>query len=262
MQRRTLLHVAAAALPTALAGCGATSTAPETATETTPTTTPTTTESATVVTPIRELWSAYNDGNETGFVAAFHPDAPNPPEADTMDFQGTVTIENTTVVSQSEDSATVRGNITLASDGGSETQTQVYDVRRYEDEWAVWSVELVGGSGSEPEPTPQVAFAFEYDESATSNAGDGVLTVIHEGGDTVAASQLTVQGDGITTVAGTQPDVTAAGTEWERATGTEEVAAGTSLTVGVRSDCRIRLVWMADDGETSATLAAYDGPDA
>lgn len=261
MQRRTLLHVAAAALPTALAGCGGTSGAPETDTTTEPETeTPTPTQSAAVDTPIRELWSAYNDRNETGVVAAYHPDAPNPPEAGELDFQGTVTIDNTTVVSRSEDSATVRGNLTLSSDGSNRTQTQVYDIRRYEGEWVVWSFE--GSGGSEPDPAPQVAFAFEYDAAATTSDDDAVLTVVHEGGDNVDAGQLTVEGDGITTVDGAQPDVVAAGTDWGSATGVEDVAAGTSLTVGVRSDCQLRLVWTADDGDRSATLAAYDGPDA
>lgn len=257
MQRRTLLHVAAAALPTALAGCGGTSTAPGTDT----TETETETQSASVDTPIRELWSAYNDRNETGVVAAYHPDAPNPPEAGELEFQGTVTVDNTTVVSRSEDSATVRGNLTLSSDGNNQTQTQVYDVRRYEGEWVVWSFEAVGG-GSEPERAPQVAFAFEYDEAVTDSTDTGVLTVIHEGGDTVDSGQLTVEGDGITAVDGAQPDVVAAGTDWASATGVEDVTAGTGLTVGVRSDCQLRLVWTADDGQSSATLATYDGPDA
>lgn len=120
-------------------------------------------------------------------------------------------------------------------------------------------METGGGSTGE---TPQISFAFEYDSTATSTADTGVLTITHQGGDNAAAARLFVRGDGIVLPADADPDVTVSGTDWSQATGTESVAAGDDVTVGVSSDCSIRVVWESADGDVSATLAEYDGPDA
>ena len=264
MQRRTLLHIATAALPTVLAGCAnssddATPTANRTATAT-PTETPTP-QTASVVAPIRELWTAYNNENASGVTGAFHPDAPNPPSADQLTFQGDVTIENTTVTEQTSTVATVVGTFTLDSGDMTETQEHTYDVRRHDGEWLIYTVDMGTGESSTSD-IPQISFAFEYDSSATADADTGVVTVTHEGGDTADATRLTIRGDGIITPEDAQPDVVVSGTTWAQATGDDSVVAGSDLTVGVSSDCRLSVVWESTEGDTSATLAEFDGPDA
>jgi len=270
MQRRTLLHVTAAALTTGLAGCGDSNAPQSTATATnetettdngtdTPTQTPT--PSAAVVRPVRELWTAYNDENATGVVAAFHPDAPNPPEEGSVTFSGTVTVESTTVTDRTDEEATVDANLTLRNDGDTETQQHSYELRPDDGEWRVWSITISSTEGSEP-MAPQISFGFDYDATATSGADTAVLAITHEAGDTADAQRLVVRGDGIVAPEGAQPDVTVSGVDWASASGTREVVAGSELTVGVESDCNISLVWASADGETSATLAQYEGPDA
>ena len=260
MRRRKLLHAATASLTAVLAGCGgddaaATETSTPTRTETrSQTATPD--ESAALLTPVRDLWTAYNDGDVDGVRDAFHPDSADRPTADTAAFAGSVTIDETTVVSRGDDSATVEATLTRTTDDGSETQTHTYELRQSDGEWVIWSIET--------EPTdstaPQVSFGFEYDETATTAAETGVLTVTHEGGDTVAADQLSVRGDGIVSPSGARPAVAVSGTTWGGATGDSTVTAGTTLTVGVESDCDLRLVWESADGSAAVTLAAFEGP--
>jgi len=267
MRRRKLLHATAAALTAALAGCSDDSTTQSTATAggtETPARTETPTQSSStpaVVTPIAELWTAYSNGNADGVVAAFHPNAPNPPEASTLTLQGTVTVDETTVRSRSTEGATVGATLTRTTASGVETQDQTYELRPYEGEWRIWAIETESteSSGSD---APQVVFASEYATAATSDPGTGVVTITHEGGDSVDAERLSVRGDGIVLAADAEPAVTVSGTNWANATGEQTVAAGSDVTVGASSDCEIRVVWESADGETAAVLSQYSGPDA
>jgi hypothetical protein len=96
-----------------------------------------------------------------------------------------------------------------------------------------------GGGGSDRPRPPQVVFSFDYRSS-------GALTITHDGGDTVAADQLRIRGDGVSRRWG------------ERGT----VSAGDSVTVQVPADAEVRVIWTAERGDTSATLAAWSGPEA
>ncbi|MEF8809201.1 hypothetical protein [Natronomonas sp.] len=101
---------------------------------------------------------------------------------------------------------------------------------------------LSGSMGSEPEATvPQVSFGFDHDIDAEQ------LTVQHEGGDNVEASQLRFEADTETTV---ESDF--AGT----------VSAGDTATLSVPSDATVRIVWTSTEEDHSATLAKWQGPDA
>jgi len=115
---------------------------------------------------------------------------------------------------------------------------------------------VLGLGGSTERPTPVASFSFEYDSSAET------VTITHDGGDTIAAANLYVRGTGFTSASGA--DMTGPG-RWRGSTssrtdGEPAVAAGDRVTVGFRSDGEIRLVWQ--DGDSAATLAAYEGPDA
>lgn len=91
----------------------------------------------------------------------------------------------------------------------------------------------------------QVSFATDYD--GTSD-GRGVLTIRHEGGETVAAEHLIIRGDGITAVEGANQS--SAGPWQGEATGESDwdggasaVVRGDSVTVGVESGCVVRVVY-------------------
>lgn len=115
---------------------------------------------------------------------------------------------------------------------------------------------VLGLGETQHSPIPQVAFSFDYDESA------GTVTITHDGGDTVAASKLYVRGTGFANASGA--DMTGPG-RWGGSTSGETgggpaVVAGDRVTVGVESDCELRVVY--EGADRAATLAAYDGPDA
>lgn len=114
------------------------------------------------------------------------------------------------------------------------------------------------GSGQTAVSPPQVAFGFEYD------AGSDLLEVTHEAGDVVRADELFVRGEGLT--AAPEADMDGPGQWAGRTSGTQggqpAVVAGDAVTAGFEADGVCRLVWEATDGDTSATLASFEGPEA
>ena len=126
-----------------------------------------------------------------------------------------------------------------------------------------------GGSGGGSDRPPQVSIAWEYESRGD---GVGVLTATHTGGDSVRASQLSFRGSGfqpasaIPETAAGDLDVTESGGRWPAANasgnidGNAAVVAGDQARLGVTSDFEISVVWESEDGDTSATLAAYEGP--
>ncbi|WP_277541340.1 hypothetical protein [Haloarcula laminariae] len=276
MRRRRMLGLTGIALTTGAAGCltnpeGGSGAADERSATPSDTAdsgagTPTETDSGSatdapssasaVTEPIYELWGAYNDEDAGRLVDTYHPEAPDAPTESSIPFQGTVTIESTTVLARSEDSATVEVEATISGELN-ESQTQLFELRRHDGEWKVWSYEEAGDGSSEP-ATPQAVFEFEFDESAAGASNEGVLRITHSGGDNIDAARLYIRGTGIVETSGATPDVTEQDTDWGSATGTTEVTAGTEITVGVTSDCDIRVVWATES--TSQTLASYQGP--
>ena len=115
---------------------------------------------------------------------------------------------------------------------------------------------VLGLGGSVEQRTPTAAFSFDFDSSA------GVVEITHDGGDTIQAGNLRITGSGFANVGGA--DMTGPGRWRGSASGTIDgepaVVAGDRVTVGLRSDGEIRLVWRGDG--SSATLAAFEGPDA
>jgi hypothetical protein len=105
---------------------------------------------------------------------------------------------------------------------------------------------------------PQIDFEFEYEETGDE---EGILTITHTAGDTVPADQLFARGSGFADVS--DADQTAAGPWQGTASGDDDsVVAGDFVDVGVTADYELRLVWEAADGESAATLAENQGPDA
>jgi hypothetical protein len=143
---------------------------------------------------------------------------------------------------EAESDAVTVPDVDVSTNGRSVVVTISGDPSEFYDE--LTSGTNSAGRGATPR-APQVAFSFDFE---ASSSGAGSLTITHDGGDTVAASQLRIIGeDG-------SPDQT-----W----GTSgDVSAGSSVTVEADSDDTVRLVWRAEDGRTSATLGLWTGPDA
>ncbi|QPV61761.1 hypothetical protein I7X12_13490 [Halosimplex litoreum] len=114
------------------------------------------------------------------------------------------------------------------------------------------------GSSRTAPRTPQAIFGFEHDPTGD---GVGILEITHEGGDSIARSELYIRGAGFASVEGV--DQTAAG-QWQgTASGDDEaVVAGDRVEVGVASGYEINVVWESADGGVSATLATNERPDA
>ncbi|WP_424016851.1 hypothetical protein ACOZ4N_13305 [Halorientalis pallida] len=119
--------------------------------------------------------------------------------------------------------------------------------------------------------TPKVQFAYDYD-----HRGDdaGVLTIQHDGGDSIRAAELFLRGagflsaDGIPDTAPADLDVSEPGAQWPNDAASGEiddapaVVGGDEVRIGVASDYEISVVWEPIDGDTSATLGDGAGPDA
>jgi hypothetical protein len=107
----------------------------------------------------------------------------------------------------------------------------------------VTGVVVTNGSSGDTSPTvPNVAWGFEYDSGAEE------LTITHEGGDTVEASQLDL-------VVDAADQTTSSPFEGD-------VSAGDSVTVEAPPSAVVRVVWTAEDGDSSAVLARWNGPEA
>lgn len=107
--------------------------------------------------------------------------------------------------------------------------------------------------------TPQASFGFNYDEAASgldsfgNTGGDGLLTITHTSGSTMDAGRLSVIGSSITTGAKTWGDSN------DYSDGSA-VSAGSKLTIRANTDDTVRVTWLSESGENSATLNRWDGP--
>jgi flagellin-like protein len=119
---------------------------------------------------------------------------------------------------------------------------------------------FVLGLGSDLESTsPQASFTFDYEGGAsgtqdcggTAGTGEGALTITHDGGDRIEASQLSITGntDG-------PFDLTDCGFA-----ASSEISAGTSVTTSAADGDTVRVVWESSNGGDSATLGKWTGPD-
>jgi flagellin-like protein len=117
--------------------------------------------------------------------------------------------------------------------------------------------------------SPQASFSFDWDGSS---GGTGELDITHSGGDTITSSDLYIRGStgtGSATLGGNWHEYQSGGSS------DSEITAGNRITVGdgngaedaadsdeVGSDGEVDVVWERQDGDSSATLGSWDGPDA
>ncbi|WP_340098767.1 ABC transporter substrate-binding protein [Salinibaculum salinum] len=196
------------------------------------------------------VFAAISGDGETA-IELLHPESPlreidfeNQEPDDLEDLR----IEESEVVEESDDSATVRLAVQIAVDGNEQTEELGLELRQSEGAWTVWdTVELPAGDDG-TSSVPQVSFAIEY------NSDEGTLSITHEAGDTVVASNLFVSGDGIAQT-GTWEEL--GGSTSGTSGGESAVTAGDRVTVDVSSEYSVRVGW--DSGQDSATLASKTG---
>ena len=93
--------------------------------------------------------------------------------------------------------------------------------------------------GGDQEQAPQASFSFE-------KSGD-VVTIRHDGGDTIPIAEISIEGTG-GSVSAFSPTPVSAGS-------TGSIGDGTTPASGT-----IRVVWNSADSDASAVLASYEVP--
>jgi len=134
---------------------------------------------------------------------------------------------------------------------------------------------FVLGLGNEATNTnPQASFSFDY-EQTNDGASQGMVTIKHDGGDTIAHEELYVRGDGFADPGSGNYDGLSSGDadvrtgtssfNWPAAAGSGDdsaVVSGDRVYVGADSDYEFDVVYEAQEGQSSSTLSSDTGPDA
>jgi flagellin-like protein len=119
---------------------------------------------------------------------------------------------------------------------------------------AVIGTFVLGLGDQVQETAPSAQFSFDYD----SDTAGGELTMTHDGGDSIEGSALSVSNDGTTW------DIDNTPTDgFFVASGSSSVTAGTSMHIDVNNDSfnpdeEVRIIWSADGGDRSSTLATWE----
>ena len=95
----------------------------------------------------------------------------------------------------------------------------------------------------------------------TNTVSDGILTITHDGGDKIDAGQMEVTGYNDDPYNQTSLPLGSGDAE-SPYTASDEVGAGESVDIMVDSGDSVRVIWKSSNGETSATLGKWDGPNA
>ncbi|KAA9400050.1 type IV pilin [Haloarcula sp. CBA1130] len=103
---------------------------------------------------------------------------------------------------------------------------------------------------------PQASFSTDYD-------GTEIVTVTHEGGDSIKASNLYFRGDIDTNVGQVNNADNPVWPAGQASGSNSKVVAGNSVNVGVTGDSfTLNVVYQSPNGDNSATLATASGPSA
>ena len=119
---------------------------------------------------------------------------------------------------------------------------------------------------------PQASFNFDY--SDTDDSTDDVLTITHDGGDSIDVARLTVRLNGMDSDNNDENLQGTASSSWS----SDPVQAGSQITVDEQSDITtsgtftdstlqldettVRVTWTSDSGDQTATLGEFSGPNA
>jgi len=106
---------------------------------------------------------------------------------------------------------------------------------------------------------PQASFSTDYD------SGAGEVTVTHDGGDSIKASNLYFRGSGFNSGVAATNEIDSNNEQWPsaNASSNSKVVAGDRVAVMVSDDSYdFSVVYESATGDNSATLATASGPDA
>ena len=125
---------------------------------------------------------------------------------------------------------------------------------------------FVLGLGDQVSSTsPSASFSFDFESGSpgttdcdlTATGTAGGLTVTHDGGDEIDGSQLILR------------DTSGDSATWDSRSGSTEdcgagspVSAGSSIRLNVGDEETVRVTWQSSNGDDTATLGKWDGPNA
>ncbi|MFB6223008.1 MAG: type IV pilin [Haloarcula sp.] len=122
---------------------------------------------------------------------------------------------------------------------------------------AVIATFVLGLGDQVSDTAPQASFSTDYDSD------NDHVTVTHDGGDSIKASNIYIRG---TEIGGSGDDVNSDNTNWpdsQTSGSNSKVVAGDRIDVGVNNDgFEINVVYQSAAGDNSATLATATGPSA
>lgn len=189
---------------------------------------------------------AIDEGDVERANELIHPESPRGElsEGDLSEAaEAEITVEETALVEESEDTARVRVEVSFELDGDTERSETVYELRTADGNWRIWDQAPAGGGGTEGDRTaaPQVNWSYE------DRPAEDAVEITHDGGDTVVAANVGVEVGGETS--GTLADYADA----------SELTAGTTATVGVPADStgELLLVWSNPDADETAVIGAH-----
>jgi flagellin-like protein len=129
--------------------------------------------------------------------------------------------------------------------------------------------------------SPTASFTFDFEDSTPSDGNPDVLSITHDGGDKIDASQLTVKTSGAAvdvskssttfddgSTVHTTSEALVEGSDSDDFGSNDEVSAGTTFYIGTNADNdelndqTVRVVWASSNGGDSATLGKWTGPSA
>jgi len=135
---------------------------------------------------------------------------------------------------------------------------------------------FVLGLGEQVSSTaPQASFSSQFDQSGSNNYG--TLTITHDGGDSVRATELYVRGnsgDDANSDSGHSfnapwSDFEGGLTDYSPSTESSASGDNSKVTGGdfleipeIGADGQIRIVYQSAEGDSSATMTTWEGPDA
>jgi len=111
---------------------------------------------------------------------------------------------------------------------------------------------------------PSATISDDYTASDSDAGGSPSVTLTHDSGDTLTASEVVVRGSGLNDSSGSSIDEIRFDNDTALVSGLSgsEMSSGQSVKVNVTSSYDANVVWDPEPSDESATLAEIEGPDA
>jgi flagellin-like protein len=135
---------------------------------------------------------------------------------------------------------------------------------------AVIGTFVLGLGGSVQQTAPQSSFTFDFNRGGVTTASvtpntcidsgstGSLVDITHDGGDSIDPNRLFITDGNTSAASGTNDWSTCGGT-----TTSSSVAAGdTASAVQMQNNSVVRLIWESQNGENTATLGKFTGPEA